>query len=93
MDNLLNPPLSFIVCNYERMAEYLPPFPQAIGLYSPGKGWSKEDMEYPVWIAYNVMDLLVAYLNVSYPLTKMDLVIVPDLSVEAESHWGLSTFK
>ena len=82
--------LSFIVSNYKRMAEY---GPQALGLYTPENGWDKRHLDYPVWIAHNVMELLVAYLKVPYPLKKMDLAIVPDLSVEAVAHWGLSTFK
>ena len=85
--------LSFIVCNFERMAQYIPPIPQPTGLYTPREGWSREDMEYSVWIAHQAMKLLVSYLNVSYPLNKMDLAIVPDLSVETVAQWGLSTFK
>ena len=64
-----------------------------VGLYAPEEGWTAEDLEYPLWIAQKVINLLGDYLGVSYPLSKMDLVIVPDLSNEAVAQWGLSTFK
>ena len=85
--------LSFIVCNFNHSAEYLPPVPQAIGLYTPEKGLDVEDLEFPLWIAHNVIKLLTDYLTVPYPLRKLDLVIVPDLSSDAVATWGLSAFR
>ncbi|RWS30597.1 endoplasmic reticulum aminopeptidase 2-like isoform X3 [Leptotrombidium deliense] len=49
--------------------------------------------EYALYSATSILSYFTQFFNISYPLSKLDLVAVPDFGAGAMENWGLITFR
>nr|XP_028604951.1 aminopeptidase Q [Podarcis muralis] len=61
--------------------------------------WARKDAikngsaDYALNITGPIFSFMEDLLNISYPLSKTDLLVLPDMGVGAMEHWGLITFQ
>ena len=54
---------------------------------------NKDKLSFALDIAVKALDWYIKWFNIDYPLTKLDLVAIPDFSAGAMENWGLITFR
>ncbi|XP_052085151.1 aminopeptidase N-like [Mytilus californianus] len=81
--------LAFVVCDFENTTDI------ENGLTF--RSWSRQDVvnqtEYSLKVGIDIMEYFEDYLDVKLPLSKSDMVAVPDFGPEAMDNWGLILYK
>ncbi|RWS08189.1 Aminopeptidase N precursor-like protein [Dinothrombium tinctorium] len=49
--------------------------------------------EYALYAATSILSYFQQFFNITYPLTKLDLIAIPDFGAGAMENWGLITFR
>ncbi|CAB3384997.1 Hypothetical predicted protein [Cloeon dipterum] len=59
--------------------------------------WARQDAieqaRYSLEIGPKILDFFEEYFNVSYPLPKMDMIALPDLTMNSMENWGMVTYE
>jgi aminopeptidase N len=59
--------------------------------------WSREgaieQAKYIAAVGPPLLNAMVKFLDLKYPMPKMDVVAVPDFSAGAMENWGLTTYR
>ncbi|XP_008208455.1 puromycin-sensitive aminopeptidase isoform X2 [Nasonia vitripennis] len=81
--------VAFMVCNYSFLKKQLND--KIIRLYAPKD--RIKDGEFSLDVASKALSFYESYFNVSYPLSKLDMITVADVSFGAMENWGLITYR
>ena len=52
-----------------------------------------EQARYSVSVGPHLLNAMEEFLDLKYPMPKMDVVAVPDFSAGAMENWGLTTYR
>jgi aminopeptidase N len=52
-----------------------------------------EQVKYSVSVGPSLLNAMEKFLDMKYPMPKMDVVAVPDFSAGAMENWGLTTYR
>lgn len=51
------------------------------------------DGTYALSVGHQILDTIGEFLDIEYPLEKMDIAAIPDFNAGAMENWGLTTFR
>jgi aminopeptidase N len=82
--------VAFIVCDFHFHAAKTK---EGIDVRAVVPGEQVSQAEFALEYATAILSYFQDFFNVTYPLTKLDLVAVPDFGAGAMENWGLVTFR
>lgn len=81
--------VAFMVCDYSFLKKQLND--KIVRLYAPKD--RIKDGEFSLDFAVKALSFYESYFNISYPLSKLDMITVADFSFGAMENWGLITYR
>ena len=82
--------VAFTVCDFKTMSARTKEGIH-VRVLAPGDQYSQ--VEYALSSAVQILSYYQEFFNVTYPLSKLDLMAVPDFGAGAMENWGLITFR
>ena len=82
--------VAFVVCDFKTLSERTPDGVH-VRVIVPRDQYSRA--EYALRTATSILAYFQQFFNLTYPLSKLDLVAVPDFAAGAMENWGLITFR
>lgn len=82
--------VAFVVCDFEAKAQHSAHNVLVRAFSRPD---AIDDVDHALKTTAKMLDYFENYFGIPYPLTKLDLVALPDFSHGAMENWGLITFK